>query len=264
MTYFGFLAIFLAAPIVALLFGIVGRKGARQNIGRGLWLAIGVQVLLAVVYTTPWDNYLVATGVWNYNAGQVSGVLLGFVPLEEYTFFVLEALLVGLVWRALAKRLSANGPFTAVFGARLGAVLVTLAAWICFAAMLIMGWRPGTYLALILTWALPPILIQLAFGADILWHRRKQVVTVILLLGTYLSVADALAIAAGIWTIDPNQTTGIFAGNLPMEEAVFFFMTVILLTFGMTLSLATESHDRLASMGARLRAAAPGNRAQIG
>lgn len=49
--------------------------------------ALLLHVVLAVVYTAPWDNYLVATGVWSYNPGLVTGVTLGWVPIEEYTFF---------------------------------------------------------------------------------------------------------------------------------------------------------------------------------
>lgn len=46
----------------------------------------------AVVWTTPWDNYLVAHGVWKYDPTKVWNVILGYVPLEEYLFFVLQSL----------------------------------------------------------------------------------------------------------------------------------------------------------------------------
>ena len=53
-------------------------------------------VLIAVAYTTPWDNYLVATNVWWYDESLVTGLKLGWVPIEEYTFFVLQTLMTGL------------------------------------------------------------------------------------------------------------------------------------------------------------------------
>src|SRR6185503_20826468 len=76
--------------------------------GRAIWTGIAIHVLLAVVYTTPWDNYLVATGVWYYNPRLVTGFVIGYVPIEEYTFFVLETILSGLCWWFLAGRF----PFT--------------------------------------------------------------------------------------------------------------------------------------------------------
>jgi lycopene cyclase domain-containing protein len=78
-----------------------------------------------------------------------------------------------------------------------------------------------------------------------LWHERRLVAAAIVPLGIYLSAADVLALRAGIWAIDPAQSTGVFIGGLPIEEAVFFFITTILITFGMTLTLSEESRKRL-------------------
>ena len=88
MTYFGFLLIFLVIPIFALL-----AAALRNQPSRLFWWSIVAQMALALLYTTPWDNYLVATGVWSYSQKQVTGIVLGYVPLEEYAFFVLETLL---------------------------------------------------------------------------------------------------------------------------------------------------------------------------
>src|SRR6185436_12337140 len=107
MTYFGFLLRFLFIPILILLAITVWDNhkpipGFRN--GRAVWVAIGIHILLAVVYTTPWDNYLVATGVWYYNPTLVAGFMIGYVPIEEYTFFVGETILSGLWWWFLARR----------------------------------------------------------------------------------------------------------------------------------------------------------------
>ncbi len=116
--------------------------------------------------------------------------------------------------------------------------------WAVLAVVFRNGWKPGTYLLITLVWALPPVVLQLAYGADILWHERRMVASTIIPLGIYLSAADALAIQAGIWAIDPAQSTGLLLGGLPVEEAVFFFVTTILITFGMTLALSEESRKR--------------------
>ena len=252
MTYFGFLLRFLIIPILILLF-LYWRAKDRSIpgfINAKLWQGILVHVALALIYTTPWDNYLVATGVWYYNPDLVTGIVFGYVPLEEYTFFVLETLLIGLWWWTLARRkkftpsdgFRPNNPLRAW---TLGLLAVV---WVISFFVLLSGWRPGTYLAITLTWALPAIAPQLAFGADILWHHRRLLGTVILTGAGYLSAMDALAIGAGTWTIDPSQSTGIFIGNLPIEEAVFFLITVVLISFGMTLLLSNVSQARLGEL----------------
>ena len=57
----------------------------------------------------------------------------------------------------------------------------------------------------------------------------------------YLSAADTIAITVGTWVIDPAQTTGIFIGALPVEEALFFGITVTLIAFGLTLTLSPHT-----------------------
>ncbi|HVF26409.1 MAG TPA: lycopene cyclase domain-containing protein, partial [Anaerolineales bacterium] len=114
--------------------------------------------------------------------------------------------------------------------------------------------KPLTYLSIILFWALPAILPQLLFGADILWHYRKLVTLAILIPGTYLSLMDISALKATTWSISPSQTTGIlFLGILPLEEIVFFFVTNVLITFGLTLLLAKVSQERFAEIRAQLQ-----------
>jgi lycopene cyclase domain-containing protein len=256
MTYFGFLIRFLVIPILLLLLvywrtkerAIPGFDGAK------LWRAIFIHVVLALAYTTPWDNYLVVTGVWYYDPDLVTGIVFGYVPLEEYTFFVLETLLVGLWWWTLVKIsiLAPNAPFKPNKPLRAWTLGLLAVLWALSLFVLLSGWKPGTYLAITLTWALPAIAPQLAFGADILWHHRRSLGTVILTGAGYLSAMDALAIGAGTWTIDPAQSTGIFIGNLPVEEAVFFLITVVLLSFGITLLCSNASQGRLEEIKARL------------
>lgn len=68
MTYFGFLLRFLVIPILVFL-AITYWDNKRDKQIRGfrnasaVWMGIAIHILLAVAYTTPWDNYLVATGV---------------------------------------------------------------------------------------------------------------------------------------------------------------------------------------------------------
>jgi lycopene beta-cyclase len=89
-------------------------------------------------------------------------------------------------------------------------------------------------------------MLQTFFGGDILWHHRRLVVAVILISTAYLGIADSIAINAGTWTINPDKTLGLYLGGvLPVEELLFFFVTNILIGFGMTLVLAKESQQRV-------------------
>ena len=115
-----------------------------------------------------------------------------------------------------------------------------------FAGLLVFGWTPGTYMALEIIWALLPIMLQLGFGADILWHHRRLVALSIAVPTLYLSLADSIAIGAGTWTFSPQKSTGwLIGGVLPVEELLFFLLTNTLIGFGMTLVMSSESQARL-------------------
>jgi lycopene beta-cyclase len=91
MTYGEFLLLFLVGPFAVVVF--VGRR----QVTLSLFLILGVVSVVAVVYTGPWDSAIIANGVWSYGRGQVVGILLGHVPLEEYGFYVLQTFLVGTI-----------------------------------------------------------------------------------------------------------------------------------------------------------------------
>jgi lycopene cyclase domain-containing protein len=263
MSYFGFLLRFLCIPILIFLAITYWDDKKHKQIqgfrnGRAVWIAIGIHVLLAVVYTTPWDNYLVATSVWYYNPDLVTGLVIGYVPIEEYTFFILETILSGLWWWFLARRISPLPP-----GEGLGvsedfqpnktliylSTCLLVALWLISTYLFFFGATKWTYLSITLFWALPAILPQILFGADILWHYRKLVFLAILIPGAYLSLMDIVALRDTTWSISPSQTTGIlFFGVLPLEEVVFFFITNVMIIFGMTLLLASVSQARFAEI----------------
>lgn len=261
MTYFGFLLRFLLIPILVFLaITYWDNKRNKQTPGfrggRAMWAAIGIHILLAVVYTTPWDNYLVATGVWYYNPELVTGLVIGYVPIEEYTFFVLETILSGLWWWFLVRRFPS--PAQEFKPSKLPVYLFTCLLallWLVFTYLFFFGEATWTYLSIILFWALPPIFIQLLFGADILWHYRKLVFWSIFVPGLYLSLMDIIALRETTWSISPSQTTGVlFFGILPLEEILFFFITNLLISFGITLLLSHASQERFAEIKKQVQA----------
>jgi lycopene cyclase domain-containing protein len=253
MTYAAFLLQFLVVPIVIL--GALAYRDRRRpltpTLSRGLLsplLALAALAAIAVLYTTPWDNHLVATGVWSYDPALVAGITLGWVPLEEYLFFILQPLLTGLGLLLLARRVRIVASFRPDIDGRFVSALMVGIVWLMSVGLLLVGWKPVRYLSLELVWALPPIALQLAVGADILWHYRRAVIPSIVAATLYLGAIDVLAIHSGTWTISPEFSLGIlFAGVLPVEEIVFFLVTNTLLVFGLTLALAQESAWRLPS-----------------
>ncbi len=152
-----------------------------------------------------------------------------------------------LVWLAKRMRMPA-APFDpdapSSRRARWGLTAFFSVIWLAALIMLVAGWRPGTYLALELTWALLPIVLQMAFGGDILWRYRYLALAALVPAWLYLSIADHLAIGLGTWIIAPDQSVGINVGHLPIEEIIFFLVTNMLVVFGTILVLAEESQAR--------------------
>jgi lycopene cyclase domain-containing protein len=259
MTYFGFLLQFVGIPI--LIFGILNwidaRRGKHMPQPLTSWpagLVIGALIVVAVAYTTPWDNYLVATRVWWYDPELVTGIVIGWVPIEEYTFFVVQTIMTGMFTAWLMRRMPIGElPTTPERSLQIRRVATGITATIWFASVILLVlsftspfWKRGTYLALEVSWGLIPIMLQLIVGADILWRHRATVITAIMSTWIYLSAVDALAILSGTWTINPEQSLPIFVGGvLPIEEAIFFLITNVLVVFGMTLVMEHESEKRI-------------------
>lgn len=261
MTYFGFLILFVGLPIILLLavtwFDYRRGKGLPASLNsHSPWWVFLVLAFVALVYTTPWDNFLVANSVWWYDPQKVTGIVFGWVPIEEYTFFLVQPLLTSLWFLFLARRWPvrpvqqwANNRLRRLSVGGLGVVwLVALALWIS-------GEPRFTYLTLQLLWALPPIMLQFAFGADILGRHGRLVLFSIAIPTLYLAVADAIAIESGVWTIDPGQSLNwLIGGVLPLEEFLFFLLTNVLVVFGITLVMAAESQQRMAELQDSIRA----------
>ena len=85
-----------------------------------------------------------------------------------------------------------------------------------------------TYLTFELGWACPVIFLQWAVGWKILRSRHKPLFWSVLIATVYLSATDGIAIASGIWALHRDRITGIYVGNVPIEEIIFFLLTNLL------------------------------------
>jgi lycopene cyclase domain-containing protein len=343
LTYIAFHAAFILPPIALLAAWLAPR---RQRLPRRAGWALAAVALLAFAWTTPWDNYLVARGVWHYGADRVIGVI-GYVPIEEYLFFALQPVLTGLAFYAalvstmdratapasrtptsrhphiaaqqppstvvspsaasvqppvaryealdrdealpspasaprerrgnapeLVSTQRAKGPGEGAFSAAPALAVphpyraparvtdaadaavaadiataavaadappicpaarwVAAASWLAIAIVALLSLRGEemTYLRLILAWAAPVLAgLWIWAGAEV-WARRRVAMIGLALPTLYLWIADAIAIRLGIWSIDPRLSTGIVILGLPIEEAVFFLVTNLLVITG--------------------------------
>jgi len=237
MTYFGFHAVFIL-PFIGVLAYLVlaGPRRAWPRPFLGLALLVGV----AVVYTTPWDNYLVARGVWGYDpSGVVQEWTLGVVPLEEYVFFVLQPIMTWLSVlyfgaHQLAAETYGSVPRVRTWRARVVGMGVALGMAALGVFALLVDMR-GLYFGLILTWAAPVIGFHWFYGGDYLWTQRRWLGRAILLPTIYLWVVDRIALEWGIWHISPEYSTGWHLLGLPVEEAFFFLVTNFFVAQGLLL-----------------------------
>ncbi|HET7230004.1 MAG TPA: lycopene cyclase domain-containing protein [Longimicrobium sp.] len=261
MTYLAFHALFILPPVLALAAWVWRRRALLPR--RAGW-ALPAIAAIAFAYTTPWDNYLVARGVWRYGADRVLGVI-GYVPVEEYLFFILQPILAGLWFYAvLIRRLetSAADSAASTTGRRLrgfvpaegvavrdtflaaGVRIMGAAAWLIVAALgataLIIG-HQWTYAGLILAWAAPVLAAMWIYAGGEIWLRRRACLAALAAPTLYLWVADAIAIRLGIWSIDARYSTGIIIAGLPVEEALFFLITNLLVVTGLVALLHPPS-----------------------
>ena len=81
-----------------------------------------------------------------------------------------------------------------------------------------------TYFALLLGWALPPIVLQWVAGWKWLNQHRSVWFLGILIPTLWLVFADSTALEV-VWTIAPDKRTGLMLQNVPLEEAIFFLLT---------------------------------------
>ncbi|MFX0124998.1 MAG: lycopene cyclase domain-containing protein [Candidatus Hodarchaeota archaeon] len=255
--YLSFLLFFILVPLIINVAYLVYKHYLHVTAKRSknlvktsrYFTAIIILVIIALVYTTPWDNFLVANKIWYYDTNKVLGIIIGYVPIEEYTFFVVQTLLVGVFTFTFSKILYLDSTDERERkDIRVLSTFFIFLIWLIALITYISQISALVYLNLILIWALPPIMLQLLYGADILWEKKVPLVFFLLISTAYLSIIDALAISANIWTISLNTSTGILIGGiLPIEEMVFFLVTNVLIIFGLTLIASQKSEIRFRS-----------------
>jgi lycopene beta-cyclase len=237
MSYWFFHLVFILPVIGVLLY--VNSRGKASPFPR-YRLGFALIAVVALAYTTPWDNYLIYRGVWSYSPERISESLkLGYVPLEEYCFFLLQPVLTGLYLLFFGNRYrdlvvawlcpNTRAAWPRVLGGSIG---VGFGALGCLA--LIAG-GPWTYFGLILAWACPVLAFHWFYGGDHLWRARPFFGATLVSATVYLCVVDRIALEWKIWSISPLYSTGWNFIGLHLEEATFFLVTNLLVIQGLLL-----------------------------
>ena len=237
MTYFQFLLAFLLPPIVVLT--ILVSKSDSLVKPRDIAKWITIIVVIAFTYTTPWDNYLVYKGVWFYGPDRVVGTL-GFVPFEEYAFFILQPILTGLWLVLILNKLKLEQRQNAPKLWRTSLVAFWSVCTLLGLLSLSASDQRLTYLGLILSWACPVLAGMCWLSADKFWRHLKAWSLAISVPTAYLWFADRFAIDQGIWDISNQFSLDLDPFGLPIEEAIFFLLTNILVVQGLLMFLPLE------------------------
>jgi lycopene cyclase domain-containing protein len=92
--------------------------------------------------------------------------------------------------------------------------------------------RHLTYLAVLAGCLAGALWLEPALRVGVLRQWRRLLLTLAPVV-TIFVVWDLLAIAAGHWSFDPAQTTGVvFPGGLPLDELLFFVVVPICAVLG--------------------------------
>ncbi|MEM6886397.1 MAG: lycopene cyclase domain-containing protein, partial [Verrucomicrobiota bacterium] len=219
MTYLYFHLVFIL-PVIFVFWYL--RRMERQSDLPLQKTGIAILAIIALTYTTPWDNYLVASKIWTYGEGRVlDSLVIGYVPIEEYMFFILQPIMTGTFLLLMAQRHRKGcdafaQPLARGKASLLGAsvyLLISLFGVICLTLLT----EKFTYLGLILTWACPVLAFQWGYGGGTLWQHRKLLQEAVLFPTFYLWVVDLIAIEWRIWHILPETSTEWVIITLPIE-----------------------------------------------
>ncbi|KAI8850496.1 Squalene/phytoene synthase-domain-containing protein [Chytridium lagenaria] len=185
---------------------------------------IALLSVIAVIYTTPWDNFIISRGAWTYPKDRVMGVI-GYVPIEEYAFFIIQTLLTGLITVLIQRwdlpilhlkppTLLSRYPPLILFLLQfaLGITMLTTAAFEP------LGWSQDQcfYVGALISWT-APVLRPPMVGCRRLHFCKKH-----------------LNRTLRVWEISRTRTLNIMVTqHLPFEEALFFFLVNCMIVFGL-------------------------------
>jgi lycopene cyclase domain-containing protein len=232
VTYWQFHVVF-TLPLFFLILWF-SRDNLYVRSQKGL-LGTLILLVLAIGYTTPWDSYLIHQEIWKYEPGRVLGTLFK-IPFEEYFFFVIQTITGCLFTGLILRHFRSRQDHRLNIGS--GSWALVAVSWTALAVLALTAQPEGPfrYLFLVGVWATPILILQWALGLPVLWLERKAWWISVVSLTGYFWVADSFAIRKQIWTFPAHTISGweLF-GMLPIEEALFFLVTNLMVVQGFIL-----------------------------
>jgi lycopene cyclase domain-containing protein len=68
------------------------------------WSTLCYTLVALLLMTAVFDNFIVGSGIVAYDASLLSGVFIGFAPIEDFAYTLVAALLIPLTWWWLGSR----------------------------------------------------------------------------------------------------------------------------------------------------------------
>ena len=228
MNYLQFVFIFLFLPAVIIFF-----KFPFDSIKvRGLI----IHSVIALIYTVPWDSYLIYSKIWYYDINLITDTFL-LIPIGEYFFITLQTAIICSVISPKKfdyEEVSFKFSFIGIF----------LALILFITGIILFQFAKAKYLALILMWASFPLGVQYSFGANILLFNISIITKYLLIFSIYFSFIDTIALDR-IWFISESTSLGLKIANLPIEEIAFFCFTSLFLIQGMCLWFKLKFNENI-------------------
>lgn len=192
--------------------------------------------IFAVIYTTPWDNYIIYHKAWWYRKGAVIGTI-GYVPIEEYMFFIIQTILTSL-WTICCSRWTLHSLYLRS-SKSLKFQLMKYVGIVLMASAILWGWLnaiPATksfYLCSIVWWSLLIVVLLWYIASTHIVHRYQQILFSAVFPSLYLCYVDVIALRARVWHINEKTSLEVFVvDELPIEEVIFFFVTNFIVVMG--------------------------------
>lgn len=222
LTYLGF-HLRYTLPLIGLQLVLTRPFINRQEIFKIVFISV-----MALTYTTPWDNYMIYSGAWTFPSERVIA-FVGYVPIEEYMFFIIQTVLSSL-WTLLILRWSM--PCLNFNYDQKNYQLIRWVPILFLSIVVVVGYRitiPGKetfYLGCIFWWV-SPVIMFLWYGAGNFFIKKIISSSIAITVSTlYLSWIDKIALQANVWQVNEKTCLQIpMVEGLPFEEAFFFFIS---------------------------------------
>jgi lycopene cyclase domain-containing protein len=240
MTYLRFHLIFNLPPLIAL-----AAITSQVPWTFGEITAFALVLLAVLVFTTPWDNLAAKWGIWGFPREKYS-VRIGYLPIEEYLFFLLQSANVMLAVRAFFHFLPdwQTNQDTEINLVTELCLAASVLPWILIAfALRHLRQKAGPQVnyAVHLAWFLPVIYSQWVVAFALFSAHALMLLLITTAFGIYYTAADLFAVRSGTWFFDEKQITGVKLGRvLPWEEIAFFFLTTLLVAQSYILLLPAD------------------------